>query len=437
MAGPQSVRIRSYQVGFGDCYLLSFIYKTVERHVLIDFGSTGKPQSPVELAGTLKNLMQRTADHIAATCNGKLDAVVATHRHKDHISGFDTDSGPGATIRELNPKVVIQPWTEHPDAEVDAESAPTISSDDLAFASNLRRMDAVAESAMRFAAAMRRRPALRTSHGEERIDELGFLGETNLRNKSAVDNLMSMGSERRYLSYGQDAGLRFSGVKVRVLGPPTLAQFQAIRKQRDEDENEFWMLRTVEQQHLTAADERILFGEFELNGHDPSTVWLRERLQRASLDQRLALVRRMDATLNNTSVILLFEVGPYKLLFPGDAQIENWEWALKEAPDKDDNLALLSDVIVYKCGHHGSRNATPKTLWNNFARRNVDPAPDRLKVFVSTAEGKHGHKENNSEVPRRTLVEAFKQQADFFSTETVDPNAESSFVEQTLELPDS
>ena len=65
MAGPQRVRIRSYQVGFGDCFLLSFIYKTVERHVLIDFGSTGKPHKPAELSGSLKKLMQRTADHIA------------------------------------------------------------------------------------------------------------------------------------------------------------------------------------------------------------------------------------------------------------------------------------------------------------------------------------------------------------------------------------
>ena len=42
---PTSVEIRSYQVGFGDCYLLSFIYGAKDRrHVLIDFGSTGLPK---------------------------------------------------------------------------------------------------------------------------------------------------------------------------------------------------------------------------------------------------------------------------------------------------------------------------------------------------------------------------------------------------------
>ena len=431
MAAPHSVRIRSYQVGFGDCFLLSFLYRTVERHVLIDFGSTGKPHQPAEFDGRLKDLMQRVADDIAATCHGKLDAVVATHRHKDHISGFDTKSGPGATIRALDPKVVIQPWTEHPDAEVDARMAPGITADDLAFARDFRRMDTVAESAVRLAATLRRRPALRTSAGAALIEELGFLGETNLSNKSAVDNLMTMGTERRYLSYGQAAGISLSGVKVSVLGPPTLAQFKKIRTLRKEDAEEFWMLRAVAQQHLSAPEESVLFENFELGGHDPSSIWLRQRLQRANLQQRLAIVRRLDSALNNTSVILLFEVGNQKLLFPGDAQIENWEWALKQAPDKDDNLARLADVTVYKCGHHGSRNATPKTLWNNFAKRSPTASDDRLRTFVSTAEGKHGKTANKSEVPRRTLMDAFREQSRLITTETVDANKEL-FVEEVL-----
>ena len=49
---PKSVEVRSYQVGFGDCFLLSFVYSgTDKRHVLIDFGTTGlprgKPSEPI------------------------------------------------------------------------------------------------------------------------------------------------------------------------------------------------------------------------------------------------------------------------------------------------------------------------------------------------------------------------------------------------------
>ena len=46
---PVKLTIRAYQVGFGDCFLLTFQYPKNgkkddnERHVLIDFGSTGMP----------------------------------------------------------------------------------------------------------------------------------------------------------------------------------------------------------------------------------------------------------------------------------------------------------------------------------------------------------------------------------------------------------
>jgi glyoxylase-like metal-dependent hydrolase (beta-lactamase superfamily II) len=122
---PKSLTIRSYQVGFGDCFLLTFHYnsknKNSDRHVLIDFGSTGQPKA------TGENLMLRVAQDIKQQCNGKLHAVIATHRHKDHISGFATNkkgTASGDIIASCEPDVVLQPWTEHPDARVDATQAP-------------------------------------------------------------------------------------------------------------------------------------------------------------------------------------------------------------------------------------------------------------------------------------------------------------------------
>ena len=42
---PASVEIRAYQVGFGDCFVLSFVYSPAnKKHVLIDFGTTGLPK---------------------------------------------------------------------------------------------------------------------------------------------------------------------------------------------------------------------------------------------------------------------------------------------------------------------------------------------------------------------------------------------------------
>src|SRR5437868_2286326 len=102
---PTSVSIRTYQVGFGDCFLLSFSYASAkERHVLVDFGSTKlPPKAP-------KSRMDDIAADIKTRTKGKLDGVVATHRHKDHISGFQTAKNgkwPGDVIRSLAPTVVV------------------------------------------------------------------------------------------------------------------------------------------------------------------------------------------------------------------------------------------------------------------------------------------------------------------------------------------
>ena len=83
---PNQVRIRSYNVGFGDCYLITFRYPSERaRNVLIDFGSS-------EASGFSPDLLT-IAEQIKVDCGGKLDMVVATHRHSDHISGFGGQSG--------------------------------------------------------------------------------------------------------------------------------------------------------------------------------------------------------------------------------------------------------------------------------------------------------------------------------------------------------
>ncbi|HSN86554.1 MAG TPA: hypothetical protein VL025_07335, partial [Thermoanaerobaculia bacterium] len=111
---PTSVILRSYQVGFGDCFLLSFCYGEEEgaevRHVLLDFGTTGLPKGGLS--------MVQIAKQIESACGGQLHAVIATHRHTDHISGFAGESG--QIIKRLEPKLVLQPWTEQPDVPEDA-----------------------------------------------------------------------------------------------------------------------------------------------------------------------------------------------------------------------------------------------------------------------------------------------------------------------------
>ena len=117
---PTSVTSALIQVGFGDCFLLTFNYgedaAATRRHVLIDFGSTALPkQGAVPCTKMANEIKKKTA---RASCTPSC----ATHRHRDHISGFG--GKPGKIIAALNPDVVVQPWTEHPRCGAGARSAP-------------------------------------------------------------------------------------------------------------------------------------------------------------------------------------------------------------------------------------------------------------------------------------------------------------------------
>ena len=413
--GPQSVEIHSYQVGFGDCFLLTFVYsKSDRRHVLIDFGTMALPR----YAGTASVHMPKVARHIAGVCGPRgLTAMVATHRHADHISGFGTDGRTGKSgeiIRALKPKVVLQPWTEDPDAPKNAKRATRGSSrTKKGFLASLNAMHDIAEMVAKVGATGA------AWLGPTLARQLAFLGMDNIRNRSAVENLIAMGQAKGatavWARFGSKSGLerRLPGVKVHVLGPPDLTQTEKIKKMRRRDPDQFW--------HLLGGAQGLRVWRRRNGGRPLGPIpaegrWFRDRLERMSGQQLLEIVRSLDDQMNNTSLILLFEVGKKKLLFPGDAQIENWSYALQDAPNSKAVRKLLADVALYKVGHHGSLNATPKTLlWESFVNRNK-PVAQRMKTVLSTMPGKHGSTNSRTEVPRRTLLDALEQETVLTST---------------------
>lgn len=428
---PKSLRIRSYQVGFGDCFLLSFHYngKTEDRHVLIDFGSTGftkrktkKPAASKKAGKTKKKPkekepMVQVAEDIKAECKGKLHAVVATHRHKDHISGFATNqkgNAPGDIIASCKPLVVLQPWTEHPKARVNATQAPTRVTTNKGFVAALGNMHLISDAVLEEAKRRNKQKML----GPQLFRQLSFLGDDNLSNPSAVENLMRMGKKNVYLSFGAKSGLEkvLPGVKTTVLGPPTLKQSEGIKKQRSSDEDEFWQFQAFATQLGLKSGAKVFRGAKTTSVLPPFTRWFIKHLRSIRGEQMLGIVRALDRVMNNTSLILLFEVNGQKLLFPGDAQIENWSYAL----NKTKIVNLLKKVNVYKVGHHGSRNATPKTLWGCFENRSPDADnKKRLKTIMSTMSGKHGDSRSKTEVPRDTLLDALETESELFNTQTL------------------
>ncbi len=421
MSKPVRVRVRMYQVGFGDCFLVSVEYDKAfadgrkARHLLIDFGTTGppRPSRPPRAPGTTAEVAELIKQHTG----GELDALVVTHRHKDHLSGFG-DAASAAIMATLKPRLVLRPWTENPtlpstaDGPSGAGLAETEPSDGPPGTASARyaRLLAAAQGHVH---ALARAKALGAEVQEE--------AEEQLPNADAVRLLDELAGEHggRYLFAGADAGLEdaIPGLTATVLGPPTVEQDAGVGKQKSRDP-QYWMLR------LGAAIEGVAKAEAEAPSTRPMPLgpgpvrWLVTRLAKQRSHSAARLVRDLDDALNNTSLILLLKVGGLSMLFPGDAQIENWRRTLAQLETDPVLKHDLTCIDLYKVGHHGSRNATPRSLHALWEAR-PDDLP-KMTSLMSTRPGKHGTTEATA-VPRSTLVAALEKVSTVYSTDDLGP----------------
>ncbi len=249
-------------------------------------------------------------------------------------------------------------------------------------------------------------------------------------NQAATERLdrMARAGAASYLSYGADPRIAefVPGVRVRVLGPPTVEQWPEVAGQRADDP-EFWIRHRslldgalagtgLEGPRVRELREAALAGERPPPG---PARWLVDRLRRQGLASLRRVVGTLDDALNNTSAILLLQSGRKRLLFPGDAQIESWSYALTGAPDRRSLRRDLARVDLYKVGHHGSRNATPRSLFAIWDESDPDERP--MASVMSTLSGVHGESEA-TRVPRDTLVRALERRTRLFTTDGLPPD---------------
>lgn len=85
----QSITIRMYYTGFGDCFLLTFRYQDNSAKTLwIDFGAKNGKSEPMRVIA--RHIKKYLTDAGMVTPTGKpfVDVLAITHEHQDHISGF-------------------------------------------------------------------------------------------------------------------------------------------------------------------------------------------------------------------------------------------------------------------------------------------------------------------------------------------------------------
>ncbi len=360
MAADAHVSIRMYNVGFGDAFLLVFPGDERPRRVLIDCGAHTLGPGPRPMKDVVRSILDDAAD---ADGTSRIDVVVCTHRHQDHVSGFGLREWSAVEVGE-----VWMPWTEHP---TDAEARRIREAQSLRAQALLLALDRLGADDTLLAMAqnsLTNAPAMRTLHE-------GFLGRP----------------VRRFLPTKEHGERVFEtsalpGVKVHVLGPsrsentirdmdPGRAEsYLSFRLARDAPPDRrlrpFRREWSIGRQAYRRANPHLAFTP--RNASDIADV---------GSGTEFDLVTKLEKAVNGTSLMLMFVLGRARLLFPGDAQWGTWNAALTDPDWKE----LLATTAFYKVGHHGSHNATPrsfveKCLSKSFAAmistRRVEKWPD-------------------------------------------------------------
>lgn len=337
----QYVTVRMYNVGFGDAFLLIFPDKDRPRRVLVDCGVHSMGPGPRTMKEVVQQIVTDTTD---ADKKSRIDVVICTHRHQDHVSGFSQPIWSKVDVGE-----VWMPWTEHPTDREARRIRETQSARARSLTMALNRLNADQSVLAMAQNSLTNRAAMRTLHE-------GFAGKPM----------------RRFLPTKQRSARSFEtpvlpGVKIHVLGPSRNEDvIRDMNPEKGESYLRFLMTRAGPSGHrlrpFRSGWEMPLMKYREAYPHLHFTDYLKRELAKVGSGTEFDLVTKLEKAVNGTSLLLMFVVGRAHLLFPGDAQWGTWKAALAEPEWQE----LLSKTTFYKVGHHGSHNATPRSFVEKY-----------------------------------------------------------------------
>ncbi|HEX9991076.1 MAG TPA: MBL fold metallo-hydrolase [Chloroflexia bacterium] len=341
------VKVRMYRQGFGDCFLLSFLRGGQTFNMLIDCGVLENTEKKAAI-------MRLVAQDIKVVTANRIDLLVATHRHWDHVSGFLQAR---RVFGSMEVGRIWMPWTENP---IDQQAARMWK---RSRANLLLTRKLITKSESKEAQV----PSVHQGGKTEKMEDL----------RAGIDSILSFSMDthpdagstrevvrndpRQALAYVSTLGQAplwylepdvsteaapltlpgLEGVRIYVLGPP--------------------------------RDMMLLSHDYPNQWDAEDTIYGLSDLMKDSEDNKLRRAFRralsLDSVVNNTSLALAIELteSGKVLLFPADAQIGNWEswsnlsWRVRAADGSSWVVRiedLLSRTVLYKVSHHGSHNGT-------------------------------------------------------------------------------
>jgi hypothetical protein len=388
--------VRMYRLGTGDCFVIKFLSGRTETFkMMIDCGAA---------SGSKERFEKHVNDLVEHVAN-RVDVLVVTHEHKDHVYGFEQCS---EIFTDQNQIEIGQKWMAWAEDE-DDDDAKDLKRDHgakkkaLAAASALLA-DAVEDEEIqnRFKEQHNGRQALaayenfstavqgfRDLHmaaaGGEDIGPLEGM-------RVVKEDITAKIEPPRYCRPGdviEDIpGLE--GIRIYVLGPPS--DFKSIKAETSSEEGESYshnkdLARSVafaaaaieaqagDSSGIRPFDpiyETKLEGEHSYNSG--TAQW--RRIDHDWLMSSGLLALRLNSGINNLSLALAIEFveSGRVMLFPGDAEYGSWaswhkiNWERdgigKDADGNPKHLTedLLNRTVFYKVAHHCSHNGTAKHL---------------------------------------------------------------------------
>jgi beta-lactamase superfamily II metal-dependent hydrolase len=404
-SGPANIRVRMYRVGFGDFFLLTVPGKKGPAHILIDCGVHAANIGSIDEC--VKDMMKETSTHLAL--------VILTHYHADHMSGFASNYDDFAQFE------VGAVWITNRLDPDDADSSKfmvqlTTVAQQLKMQLGARNDDDGKEAHYKVENAL---GVSENGGGGSNAKALRLL-QGGFKNKPPVyyyqggdtptlpDELQGMITAEILGPSPKNFGGEFAASDNKTEqylaalgdeGVPDATMFEPFHDGK-------WPATAADYPPETFDEFGTPAGAHPARGNGASRF--KGILASMQPDALAAAADKLDGTLNNQSLVVLFTCNGKKLLFVGDAQWGNWAYWLygKGVTGRDPGITdrakeILGSVDFYKVGHHGSTNATPIPA--------VGALNQACASMCSTATGAYGKPEKKTEVPRTALMDALEE----------------------------